>query len=107
MKTLKKILAIASFLALPFLFAWQGKEIVLQKLGKGRIVEKDHRVKKNVLLRELHLKTEATEGWILYEKDGSLHDMLIEKIECIEFPYGENGPVRMLFGENKVELKKL
>ena len=97
MKTLKKILFGTIILTLPFLFSLQQEEINFKKLGKGRIVEKDRSIKKNILLWEIHLQTEDKAGWITYIKDGSLHDLLIEKIERIEFPASEQGAVKMVF----------
>lgn len=89
MNTLKKILSAATILILPFLFALQQQEIDYKKLGIGKIIEKDRSIKKNIILRKIHLQTESNPGWITYIKDGSLHDLLIEKIDRIEFPEAE------------------
>lgn len=107
MKTFKKILSAAIILILPFLFALQQGETNYKKLGKGKIFEKDRSIKKNILLHEVHLPIEGNAGWITYIKDGSLHDMLIEKIERIEFPEAEQGAVKMVFEGNTYLLKRL
>lgn len=107
MNTLKKILSAAIILTLPFLFALQQSEIDYQKLGKGKIFEKDKSIKKNILLHEIHLPKEDSAGWITYIKDGSLHDLLIEKIERIEFPEAEQGAVKMVFEDNIYLIKRL
>ncbi len=52
--------------------------IDLSDLGKLRIVERDGSIKKNVVLKEIH------SSWIIYEKDGSLHDFMISAIDRIE-----------------------
>lgn len=55
-----------------------GDSIEIQNLGNLRIVEKDGTIKKNTILKEIH------SYWIIYEKDGSLHDFLISTIDRIE-----------------------
>lgn len=55
-----------------------GDSIDILSLGSLRIVEKDGTIKKNVILKEIH------SYWIIYEKDGSLHDFLISTIDRIE-----------------------
>ena len=52
--------------------------IDILSLGNIRIVEKDGTIKKNATLKEIH------SYWIIYEKDGSLHDFLISAIDRIE-----------------------
>ncbi len=92
---------------LPFLFALQQEEINFQKLGKGKIIEKDHSIKKNIILKEIHLQTENKAGWIVYIKEGSLHDLLIENIDRIEFPSAETEPVKLVFENNLPLMKQL
>ena len=106
MKALNKISSGIIIFLLPFLFSAQQPEINYQALGKGRLIEKDGSIKKNIRLQEVHLKTEDRPGWITYLKDGSLHDMLTEKIESIEFPEAEQGAVRLVFRNDKVEVGK-
>ncbi|OFY85180.1 MAG: hypothetical protein A3F72_05210 [Bacteroidetes bacterium RIFCSPLOWO2_12_FULL_35_15] len=55
-----------------------GDSIDILSLGNLRIVEKDGTIKKNTILKEIH------SYWIIYEKDGSLHDFLISAIDRIE-----------------------
>lgn len=52
----------------------------LKALGSGRIVEKDKTIITNIQLVEVH------DYWIVYLKQGSLHDLLLERIDRIEFP---------------------
>lgn len=52
--------------------------LFLQRLSNTRIVLKDGTQKKNCKI------TEIKEYWIVFEKEGSLHDMMIDKIERIE-----------------------
>lgn len=56
--------------------------ILLSRLVTVRIVLKDGSIKKNCKVIEIH------EYWLVYEKDGSLHDLLIEKIKRIEIGDG-------------------
>ena len=51
---------------------------LLSRLIKTRIVLKDGSMKKNCRIKEMH------SYWIVYEKDGSLHDQMIDKIQRIE-----------------------
>ena len=55
-----------------------GDSVSIESLGKLRIIEKDGTIKKNVTLKEIH------SYWIVYEKDASLHDILISSINRIE-----------------------
>ncbi len=107
MKTIRKYSAAMFICTLPFLFALQQQETDYTKLGKGRIIEKDGSIKKNILLQEVHLQTEDKSGWITYIKEGSLHDLPIEKIERIEFPQAEQGAVKMVFEGNKMVTVRL
>ena len=70
----------------------------LQKLGEGRIIEKD-----GSEYRHIRLKQVKTFG-IVYVKDGSLHDKPIEKIARLEFPVTEWGFVTITFPDNKPEI---
>ncbi|HLF33402.1 MAG TPA: hypothetical protein VI583_04165 [Cyclobacteriaceae bacterium] len=67
---------------------------VLKHLGIGRIIETDKTMIRNITLHELK------ESWIIYKKDGSLHDLLMEKISLIEFPESMWGSVTIEFPEN-------
>ena len=70
----------------------------LKLLGVGRIIEKDNSIIKNISLREIK------EFWIIYLKDESLHDMLMEEIVCIEFHDTRWGDLKIKFPENKPEI---
>jgi hypothetical protein len=70
----------------------------LKLLGAGRIIEKDKSIIKNITLREVR------EFWIVYLKDESLHDMLMEEIACIEFRDTRWGYLKIEFPENKPEI---
>jgi len=48
------------------------------KFGTGKIILKDRGSIKNVLIQEIH------PYWIVYKKNESLHDLMMEKIEKIE-----------------------
>jgi hypothetical protein len=60
-----------------------GGETAIVSLGKARIVLKDGSIKKSCRLREIH----AT--WIIYVKDGVLHDLPMDKISRLELEDGE------------------
>lgn len=65
--------------------------LLLSRLTKTRIVFKDGSIKKNCRI------TEIREYWIVYEKDGSTHDQMIEKIARIEF----NDGMKAIFFDEK------
>ena len=69
----------------------------LQALGTGRIVEKDNSILKNVKLIQVN------EYWIIYEKNASSHDLMMEAIRRIEFPESKWGPLKIEFPNNKPE----
>ena len=78
-------------------YAEKNDSLLLKKLLKTRIIMKDGSIKKNCKV------TEIKEYWIVYEKEGSLHDVMIEKIERIEF---NNGTQAVFFDEkNKPEIE--
>ena len=62
--------------------------IPLSQLEKTRIVLKDGSIKKNCHIKEIN------DYWILYLKDGSLHDQAIDKIRRIEIT---DGTMRAVF----------
>lgn len=107
MKTSHKIFILLVTGCLPFLFSSQKQEADYEKLGKGRIVEKDRSIKKNIVLQEIYLPAEDKAGYVVYLKDGSLHDLPIEVIERIEFPEAEGGAVKIVFEENLPLIKRL
>lgn len=53
-------------------------QAIHSKFGTGRIILKDRGSIKSVIIQEIH------PYWVVYKKDGSLHDQLIEEIEKIE-----------------------
>ena len=60
----------------------QGEAVVLNKIGKTRLILKDNTIKKDCILKEI--KT----NWIVYMKDKVLHDMMIDRIKYIELNDG-------------------
>ncbi len=73
----------------------------LKALGVGRIVEKDRSILKNITLYEVK------EYWIVYIKNGSVHDLLMEQIDRIEFSESKWGPLKIEFPEGKPKISKL
>lgn len=67
----------------------------LQALGVGKIVEKDRSILKNITLHEVK------DYWIAYVKNGSIHDLLTEKIERVEFSESKWGPIKLEFPDGK------
>lgn len=67
----------------------------LKALGTGKIIEKDNCIIKNIKL------IEVKEYWMVYEKNSSLHDMMMEKINRIEFRESKWGPIEISFPKNK------
>ncbi|MGZ3867224.1 MAG: hypothetical protein ACXVC6_00935 [Bacteroidia bacterium] len=72
------------------------KQEDLKKLGVGKIFEKDEFIIKHIMLVEIK------EKYIVYEKDGSLHDLPIEVIRKIEFPESIWKIIYVEFNEGKV-----
>lgn len=70
-------------------------------LGVGRIVEKDRSIIKNITLHEVK------EYWIVYIKNGSSHDLMIEGVDQIEFYESEWGRIKLQFPEGKPIITKL
>jgi len=64
------------------------------KFGTGRIMLKDRGIIKNVKIHEIH------PYWIVYIKNGSLHDLMIEKIQRIEI--GKEKQRIIYFDNNKL-----
>lgn len=56
-----------------------GGSIALNSIGRTRIHFKDGTIRKDCTMKEIK------DQWLIYEKDGSLHDVEIEKISWIEF----------------------
>ncbi|NUM32163.1 MAG: hypothetical protein HUU47_07545 [Bacteroidetes bacterium] len=71
----------------------------LEALGIGKIFETDNTTIRNVQLFEIK------EFWIVYIKNESLHDILIDKIAKIEFLNSKWGRVIITFKNNKPEIK--
>ncbi|HZX73944.1 MAG TPA: hypothetical protein VFE57_05975 [Cyclobacteriaceae bacterium] len=69
-----------------------------EDLGVGTIVLKDHSIIKNITIHEIK------DYWIVYVKNESLHDLMMEKIERIEFPKSEWGNVKIEFRDHKPTL---
>ncbi|MBN4062118.1 MAG: hypothetical protein COA57_02850 [Flavobacteriales bacterium] len=62
------------------------------RFGTGKIILKDRSIIKKVIVHEIY------PYWIIYKKDGSLHDLLIEEIDKIEI--GKNKQRVIVFDEN-------
>jgi hypothetical protein len=72
----------------------------LKALGTGRIIEKDNSVITGIRLM-------AVESyWLVYEKDGSTHDQMMETIRRIEFRETKWGSITIRFPSNKPEIVK-
>lgn len=67
----------------------------LKALGIGKIIRKDKSVVNNIKLNEVK------EYWIVYEKNGSLHDLMTEKITRLEFLVSKWGPIQIQFLNNR------
>ena len=66
--------------------------VLISKLKKTRIVLKDGSIKKNCRIKEIN------DYWIVYEKDGVLHDQQIDKIKRIEI---SDGTMNAVFFDDK------
>ena len=73
----------------------------LKALGIGRIIEKDRSVLKNITLHEVK------EYWVVYIKNGSIHDLLMEKIERVEFSESKWGPIKLEFTDGKPRISAM
>ena len=70
----------------------------LKALGTGRIIEKDNCILKDIKILEIK------EYWIVYEKNSSSHDMMMDVIQRIEFTESKWGTVKLEFPNNKTEM---
>ena len=77
-----------------------GKPISLSEIGITRLVLNDGSIKKDCMLKEIN------EYWIVYEKNGSLHDQMIEKILRIEVGYDKAYAI-FFNDKNKPILKRI
>ncbi len=73
----------------------------LVALGVGKIVERDRSVIKNITLHEVK------EYWIVYIKNGSIHDLMIERIDRIEFSESKWGLVKIEFTNGKAKVSEM
>lgn len=73
----------------------------LMALGIGRIIEKDKSIRKGITLYEVK------EYWVVYVKNGSVHDLLMEKIDRIEFRESKWGCVKLEFPGGKPKLLEM
>lgn len=73
----------------------------LVSLGIGRIIEKDRSILKSIKLHEVK------EYWIVFIKNGSIHDLLMERIDRIEFAESKWGPVKIEFPGGKPKISEL
>ncbi len=74
-----------------------GEEISVSGIGKTRIVFKDGSIKKNCVIKEIK------QNFIVYLKDGVLHDAEISKLKWIEL---DDGIKALYFDENNKPLIK-
>ena len=100
------IRSIRSFLALfvcimQMQFVQSPDTVVPSQLGKGIIYLKERSIIKNILLKEIKAY------WIIYQKDGSFHDKMMDEILRIEFPNANPEPIVMEFVNNKMIVKKI
>ncbi len=70
----------------------------LKALGVGKIFEKDNSILKNIKILEIK------EYWIVYEKNSSSHDIMMDVIRRIEFPDSKWGMINLTFPNNKTEM---
>ncbi|HAO98897.1 MAG TPA: hypothetical protein DCQ83_02510 [Fibrobacteres bacterium] len=56
--------------------------LVIKHLGRVLMVLKDGTMKRSCLIKEIH------DNWIVYEKNGVLHDEMIDRILRLETPAG-------------------
>jgi hypothetical protein len=73
----------------------------IAELGKGKIIENDNSIIKQITLKEIR------EHWIVYVKNQSLHDKHMESIRRIEFPESKWGRIKIEFPNNKAEASLL
>ena len=73
----------------------------LNALGIGKIVEKDRSVIKNITLYEVK------EYWIVFAKDGSVHDLMMEQIDRIEFNNSKWGAIKIEFPGGKLKISEI
>jgi len=69
-----------------------------KKYGPARLVLKDRSIYKRITVYEIN------SFWIVFLKDGSLHDVLIEKISRIQFGK-EEGPVVTFDEDNNIIIR--
>ena len=73
----------------------------LKFLGTGKLIQQDGSVIKNIHLLEID------SYWIIYEKNSSSHDMMMDVISRIEFSDTKWGPLYLVFPNNKTESHRL
>ena len=73
----------------------------LMALGLGRIIEKDRSIRKSITLYVVK------EYWVVYVKNGSVHDLLMEKIDRIEFSDSKWGRIKLEFPEGKAKISPM
>ena len=73
----------------------------LMALGIGRIIEKDKSIRKGITLHEVK------EYWVVYVKNGSVHDIMMEKIDRIEFSESKWGRLKIEFPAGKARISKM
>ncbi len=73
----------------------------LKALGVGRVIESDGTIIKNIKLLEIK------EYWIVYIKNNSTHDLMMEKINRIEFDKSNWGQLKIIFENNQAKISPL
>ena len=69
-----------------------------KKYGEARLILKDKSIYKRIRVHEVNSL------WIVFLKNGSLHDMLIEKIARIQYGQGI-GPIVTFNSDNKIVVR--
>ena len=81
-----------------FLYRDNGSKVALEKIGPVKIITKGDGSSKNCIINKIN------PSYIIYEKEGSLHDLPIENILRIEISKEE---VIYFDAENKPKIKSL
>lgn len=104
---MSKLIFVSFFSLLSFFIQLQTKSpdlsdpADLKSLGIGKIIRKDKSVIKNIKLNGVK------EYWIVYEKNESLHDLMTEKIDRLEFVESKWGPIQIQFFNDRSEVTPL
>jgi len=96
---MKNFLLIIFFSSVIFTAFPQQKDLLtandLKQFGTGTIYLKDKTIIRKVTIQEIK------DFWMVYEKEGSLHDLMMEEIKFIEFKNCAKCPIKIIFEQNK------